>query len=326
MTKTEISSTKIDIVYTYVDGNDPKFLNNLNKYKNHGLGKKLTTNNPKLRYESLDEILYSLRSVFKFASFVNKVFIVTYDQKPKYESTIEKYFPERIDDIKIVDHKDLFGEYPEIYPTFNSESIETFLWKIPDLSENFVYFNDDLLLLRHIKVEDWFSNKGPVNLGKWKLGKIFKYNKFKKRIEKGLDIPLNYTYRQYRGARFFGYKYVFLYLGHCPRAFSKSILKELFEANKETILKNAAHRFRVANSFSIISYFVAGQLKFTKTLPKFEKELYIDFSNKKSSYLKKKIQLLKNNTSKKYLCLQSLSNANESIIQLVESILEEKLN
>lgn len=326
MTEMEASSNKIDIVYTYVDGNDPDFIKNLNRYKQQNTDDILPTNNPKLRYESVDEILYSLRSIFKFAPFVNKVFIITYNQKPNYESTIEKHFPERLNDIRIIDHKDLFGEYPEIYPTFNSITIESFLWKISELSENFVYFNDDTFLIKPITYNEWFNEKGPINLGKWKLGKISRYNKFQKYINKGLTLPMNYTYLQYRGARLLGFEYLFFYLNHTPKPFSKSLLKQAFQMKKEIILKNAANRFRVSDSFTAITYYVAAQIKIGKTSTRFEKELYIDFSIDNPSYLKKKIKQLKNNKSKKYLCLQSLSESNQSIIKEVESILEEKLN
>ncbi len=45
----------------------------------------------------------------------------------------------------IITHKDII---PEIYlPTFNSLCIELYLYNIPNLSNNFIYFNDDMIVL-----------------------------------------------------------------------------------------------------------------------------------------------------------------------------------
>ena len=67
----------------------------------------------------------------------------------------------------IIDHKTIFEGYHQYLPTFNSLSIESLLFKIPNLSEHFLYFCDDFFLANKIKVEDFFIEENPVIRGKW---------------------------------------------------------------------------------------------------------------------------------------------------------------
>ena len=49
--------------------------------------------------------------------------------------------------IRVVPHSEIFPDTGDL-PTFNSHAIEACLHRIPDLSENFLYFNDDVFLGR----------------------------------------------------------------------------------------------------------------------------------------------------------------------------------
>ena len=103
----------------------------------------------------------------KFASFVRKIFIVTDEQTPSINEIVKKYFPKRISDIEIIDHKHIFRDYEDFLPTFNSICISNMLWRIEGLSDHFVYFNDDVFLTRKISPEVWFKKARPVLRGNW---------------------------------------------------------------------------------------------------------------------------------------------------------------
>lgn len=63
------------------------------------------------------------------------------------------------EDVTIVYHKDFI---PEKYlPTFNSNTIEMFLHKIPGLSEYFIYGNDDMFPLTPMQETDFFEDGKP---------------------------------------------------------------------------------------------------------------------------------------------------------------------
>ena len=74
---------------------------------------------------------------------------------------------EKYSKVKIIDHKVIFKGFEEFLPVFNSNSIETMVYKIPDLSEHFIYFNDDLFLIKETKPSDFFRDGNPVLRGKW---------------------------------------------------------------------------------------------------------------------------------------------------------------
>jgi len=61
---------KIDLVYLWVDGNDPKWIAKKNVYSTEKIV--LTDLDSQARYANSDELKFSLRSVEKFANWVNK--------------------------------------------------------------------------------------------------------------------------------------------------------------------------------------------------------------------------------------------------------------
>jgi hypothetical protein len=72
------------------------------------------------------------------------------------------------DNIRIVDHREIFRGYEQLLPTFNSRAIESMLWRIEGLADRFVYFNDDMMLVGPAEPTDFFSHDGKVKLrGRW---------------------------------------------------------------------------------------------------------------------------------------------------------------
>ena len=74
---------KIDIVYAWCDGSDPNFI----KEKQNTLKKQnitLDSVQEKRRYQQNDELKYSLRSVEKYAPWVNHIYIITNRQRPAW--------------------------------------------------------------------------------------------------------------------------------------------------------------------------------------------------------------------------------------------------
>ena len=124
----------IDIVYTWVDNTKD-------------VNKKLMN-----RYVNNDELLYSLRSVEKYMPWVNHIYLVVHDgQRPEW---LVKKHPK----LTIVPHSKIIPK--EYLPTFNSMCIESFIHKIPNLSEFYIYFNDDCILLNSISSDLFFDDKG----------------------------------------------------------------------------------------------------------------------------------------------------------------------
>jgi hypothetical protein len=160
---------KIDFVITWLDGNDPQWRTQKEAYykstRMHEI--KGDDANAECRYRDMDSLRYWFRGVEKFAPWVNKVFFVTCGQKPEW---LNENHPK----LELVDHKDFI---PAKYlPTFNARPIELNFHRIPSLSEHFVYFNDDMFLLRPITPALFFRENLPYLPCDMKINRLYGYN------------------------------------------------------------------------------------------------------------------------------------------------------
>ena len=143
----------VDVVYTWVDGSDPAWLERKNAVlRDLNLEQVHADAHDASRYRSRDELKYSLRSIAMFADFVRHVYIVTDDQVPPWLNTDNPR-------VTVVSHKALFGGKGRL-PTFNSHAIEACLHHIDGLSEHYLYLNDDFLFCRRVRPEAFFLSNG----------------------------------------------------------------------------------------------------------------------------------------------------------------------
>jgi hypothetical protein len=145
--KSEIPN--IDLVYLWVDGNDPKWQAKRNAFLERKVENSLSSSNG--RYVNNDELKYSLRSVERYAPWIRKIFIVTDDQTPEW---LDIENPK----IKIIDHKEILPA--QSLPCFNSNVLEHFLCKISNLSEYFILSNDDTFFNKIVSPTTFFGKDG----------------------------------------------------------------------------------------------------------------------------------------------------------------------
>lgn len=142
--------TKIDIVYTWVE-NSQEFSKEKDMWFTKEKEKKYDTPSD-IRYQDHKELLYSLRSLEKYFPYFNNIYLVVKDgQFPSY---LKKNNPRLI----IVNHSDIIPK--EYLPTFNSRSIETYLHHIPNLSEYYLYLNDDVMFLKPTNISYFVNDNG----------------------------------------------------------------------------------------------------------------------------------------------------------------------
>lgn len=141
---------KIDLVYLWVDGDDEKIKDKRNFWlKQYGKDVHQQATN-KCRFINNDELKYSLRSVEKYAPWINNIYIVTDNQIPSWLNTSH-------DKIHIVDHSEIMPE--EALPTFNACAIETCIHKIENLSEYFLLANDDTYFFNYTEPSFFFTKE-----------------------------------------------------------------------------------------------------------------------------------------------------------------------
>ncbi len=143
---------KIDFVLPWVDGSDPIWLQEKNRYDKNN---KKDYNNSNMRYRDWGTLRYVLRSIEHNCPWYNKIYLIT-----------EGHYPNWLDieheRIVLITHDELYFDKSHL-PVFSSPSIEMNLANIDDLSDNFVYLNDDTLILKPIGKDRFFKNNLPVD-------------------------------------------------------------------------------------------------------------------------------------------------------------------
>ncbi len=143
----------VDIVYLWVDGQDLGWrakrrhaLRQLSADGNNAIEAIAKFGNVEGRFRDNDELLYSLRALEKFFPDHGHIYLVTDGQTPDWLKASDR--------MTLVDHRELIPEAS--LPTFDSSNIESYIHRIPDLSERYFYFNDDVFFGAPVNLDDWF--------------------------------------------------------------------------------------------------------------------------------------------------------------------------
>ena len=153
---------KIDIIVPYVDEHDESWQQDFNHYKEEEIKKGIQSNSNRQafareRTRDWNTFRYWFRGVEKNCSWVNKVFLVV-----QRESQIPSWLDRDNPKLRIVLHEEFIPQ--EFLSTFSTLTIETFYYRIPDLSEYFIVSNDDFFFLNEIP-EDLFFKDNKIHQG-----------------------------------------------------------------------------------------------------------------------------------------------------------------
>ncbi len=137
----------MDIVITYVDGQDPLWQKDYEAALNEPIMNK--------RFRDWGTLKYLLRGIETHMPFIENVYLVVArdSQVPVWVNR---------DVLKIVLHSDIIPQ--EHLPTFNSTTIEMFLHRISGLSEHYLYFNDDIFPMMDCSEDDFYI-EGKTAMG-----------------------------------------------------------------------------------------------------------------------------------------------------------------
>jgi hypothetical protein len=198
--------------------------------------------------------------------------------------------------VKIITHSQFIPK--EFLPTFNCNTIEMFLHKIPYLSEYFVYFNDDTILNRKIERHELFKN-GACNLkseiSMENVGENTWYNCLLNDTMVINDL-LNIDEDKNTWHKF----------PHTITPLMKSKCEELFNKIKDLIYSSIT-RFREHNNFN--QHLYAYYIEKTEENVKFDSNVTVDYVN-----LHKCTNNFLKNTNSMTLCINDCVSIDEGKI------------
>ncbi len=231
----------IDVVYTWVNDQDPDWRNaySLHASPVHKLNEAGNDAAKLSRFKNRDELKYSLRSVFQYIPWVNTIFIVTNCKPPSW-------FDAQNERVKWVDHSELFEA--EVLPMFNSHAIETCLHKIPQLSEHFLYLNDDFFVNKNLPSTYFFETNGLSKSNLEKFGMV---------AGPVMEGDPDYLNAARNGAQLirekFGHVPTQLHR-HSPYALRKSVLQRIDREFEVAVKRTRSNRFRQCTDISVPSF------------------------------------------------------------------------
>ncbi len=319
----------VDAVITWVDGDDPAHRAKREFYLDNK--KELNSKKSRLRYGQVNEIEFVVKSILKYAKFVRNIFIVTDNQIPAFlqnTNLAKKNFPT----VSIVDHKTIFEGNEHFLPTFSSRAIESLLYKTPNLSEHFLYFNDDSMLLNETKVTDFFSGNKPVLRGVWtpfyediwhKKARFFLTKMTKKNP---VDNSHGYKKGQQTIARILGFSN-YLRIHHTVSALRKSTFDKYYRKHPELLERNIKHRFRHPETYIIQSLSNHLEIKNNNYVLKKDYQLaYFQNFSYPLFWIKHKLTRRAKNKDYLFLCLQSLDQSPKEKLLYIKRWLENRYN
>jgi hypothetical protein len=316
-----MKSFVIDVVIAWVDGNDENHAKKLAQYIENKSS--LSQKGFLTRYLQVNEIEYCIKSIRKFAPYVKTIHIVTDEQVPSFltdDPTNPAY-----ENVKVVDHKVIFKGFEHYLPTFNCYPIETLVYRIPDLAEHFIYFNDDMFLINETKPSDFFTTEGyPVLRGKWSDFETGKLKEFLKRtgLKKKRISKITYKKAQENSAKILGLQQYFK-LNHTPFPMRKSVFESYFENNPDVLNTNIQHRFRDPSFFMVQAH--AAHLELMNSTCETKKDYsLVSFGSTEKSllWIKNKFFLSQKINKKLFLNIQSLDMYSDRKLQFIKDWFE----
>ena len=246
----------IDFVVLWVDGSDPNWV----IQRDQMLKTKLQDKEVDIRKERFRDygiFKYWFRCVEKNAPWVRKIHLITNGQLPTWLN---------VDNEKL--QIDFHSSYmdPRSLPTFNSNAIELQILNIKNLAEQFVLFNDDIFIVNPISPEfffrkgvrcDYFCEDFISPNGMFSQTRINNMHLINEYVGSKRELIKKIGFTKWFSPKLFGshllYNLFFYFasdefagfsLEHTAAPFTRTLLKETFDAFGDKIKPTFFHNFR----------------------------------------------------------------------------------
>lgn len=230
-------NSQVDIVLPFYNDSDPIWKEILYSYMgSEGSTDRQVTGEE--RYRDWENLKYWFRGVEQNCKWVNKIFLVVAS-----ESQIPKWINKNNPKLRIVLHKEYIPK--ELLPTFNIMTIENYFCNIEDLSNNYVYCNDDYFFLNPTTRGMFFVDDYPVyqdNKRELKqLDTSGEDGTFYQILNNGMNLQFNIT----------AYNSNWYPLEHLPVPHKKDFEKEIIDKYKQEFINaNNKSKFRDRSNYS----------------------------------------------------------------------------
>lgn len=277
--KGDLEIVDVDFVIPWVDGSDPSWQAEKEKYQ----GKEQDDSNSINRFRDWGLLPYWFRAAEKFTPWVRTIHFVTWGHIPAFLNTENPK-------LHIVRHEDYIPA--EYRPTFNANTIEMNMHRIDGLSDHFVYFNDDTYILRPMAEKCFFANGLPCTFGAevpfsvtgqagiWQhlimndLRTINTHFNKLEQVRKNAHKYHSSIYGIKANIRTLAVEKLFPenFLGfqnlHAPAAFLKSTFEEIWKTEPLLLQETSKHHFRSSDDINqwLALWWQVAEGKFTPTL------------------------------------------------------------
>ncbi|SCW69313.1 Membrane protein involved in the export of O-antigen and teichoic acid [Ruminococcaceae bacterium YRB3002] len=225
---------EIDLVYLYVNPEDPAWEEERRaQLRAAGLEEDNADNN--CRFRENHEIYYSLRSVARYAPWINHIYIVTNSEMPDWLDLSDSK-------ITIVKHEEIMPQ--ELLPCYNCTVIETWLWKIPGLSEVFIYGNDDTFFGSEVTPDFFFRDGKPVvRMLKADFDTGRTYQGFRQIMVNSMNVFGTHYSKRYNLVKW-----------HNFDVYTKSAMEACFNEFEAEFAHRRSHRFRTSEDIDRVIF------------------------------------------------------------------------
>ena len=311
----------IDFILPWVTPNDSAWQKERNRYdKDFNKEDKCSIT----RFRDMNTLKYVLRSIEKHCPWYHKIYLITTGHTPDW---LDVSNPK----IELVTHEKLFIDKSAL-PVFNSNAIEMNLVNIPNLSDKFVYLNDDMMIWNPLDIERFFKNGKAVDFfyhGWIPRNRLFKLLKGKDTwvdaLNNNISLINNFSFsssmnqqQYYHDSYSFKQKisnfiqkniykkFFWINHWHHPQPYLKSTLKQVYNTYTEKMLDTSKHKFRSSRDITPYLYrywqLVTGDFE-----PCFHDDGVVVklFSLK---YLDSTISILNQNKSVNFVCFNDQAN------------------
>lgn len=248
----------IDFVMLWVDGSDSAWQAEKAKYSEDENG-----DQKNIRYRDWNNLQYWFRGVEKYAPWVRKIHLVTCGQIPSF---LNINHPK----INVVFHEDIIKK--EYLPTFSSIAIEANIHRIKDLSEQFVYFNDDIFITNKLSKTDFFRNGLPCTNVTYEpimpyesldmtyignvlsdlkiINKHYSGNRLDKKIEFSREYSIRNIVKNILLHPWVQYNFIGFHENHLTNSYLRSVFEECWNVEPDILEQATSHKFRTSTDIN----------------------------------------------------------------------------